>query len=100
MKLDQQSADSLSQSVSALKSEMEDLGTLADTFGNKLVSSFASAKGNAFSSGSVLPFADGGVVNSPTLFGMNGGLGLMGEARPDAVMHLARGPDGSLGVKG
>ena len=145
MKFDQHSADNLTQSVSALKTEMGDLSTLADTFGNKLVTSFASAvthgknlsdtmkamvlslsqtaltaalkplgesigslfsgllanaKGNAFSGGQVLPFADGGVVNSPTLFGMQGGMGLMGEAGPEAVLPLARGPDGSLGVRG
>ena len=47
-----------------------------------------------------MPFADGGVVNSPTLFAMQGGMGLMGEAGPEAVMPLARGPDGSLGVRG
>ncbi|HHL22093.1 MAG TPA: phage tail tape measure protein, partial [Aliiroseovarius sp.] len=31
---------------------------------------------------------------------MRGGLGLMGEAGPEAIMPLARGPDGRLGVRG
>ena len=48
----------------------------------------------------VTPFADGGIVNSPTLFPMRGAAGLMGEAGPEAIMPLARGSDGKLGVKG
>lgn len=42
-----------------------------------------------------------GVYNSPTLFKFaNGGqFGVMGEAGPEAVMPLRRGPDGSLGVQ-
>lgn len=47
----------------------------------------------------VQKFARGGVVNSPTMFGVRGGLGVMGEAGPEAVMPLTRGPDGSLGVR-
>jgi hypothetical protein len=57
------------------------------------------ANGNAFSGGNVIPFASGGVVGSPTYFGMGGGqTGLMGEAGPEAIMPLKRGPDGKLGV--
>ena len=56
------------------------------------------AAGNAFSGGQVIPFADGGIVNSPTLFAMRGGAGLMGEAGPEAIMPLRRGADGRLGV--
>jgi phage-related minor tail protein len=48
--------------------------------------------------GGVTPFAKGGVVASPTYFPLSGGLGLMGEAGAEAVMPLARGPDGRLGV--
>ncbi|WP_024878876.1 phage tail tape measure protein [Methylosinus sp. LW3] len=47
---------------------------------------------------SVAPFADGGVVASPTFFGANGAVGLMGERGAEAIMPLARGPDGRLGV--
>ena len=65
-------------------------------------SMFQQAKGGAWSGG-VQMFADGGaftngVVDKPTAFGMAGGLGLMGEAGPEAIMPLTRGPDGSLGV--
>ena len=31
---------------------------------------------------------------------MRGGTGLMGEAGPEAIMPLARGADGKLGVRG
>lgn len=57
------------------------------------------ANGNAFSGGNVIPFANGGVVGSPTTFPMAGGrTGLMGEAGPEAIMPLKRGSDGKLGV--
>lgn len=61
---------------------------------------FANANGNAFMGGyPVQAFAQGGVVGSPTLFGMAGGnLGLMGEAGPEAIMPLRRGRNGKLGV--
>lgn len=58
------------------------------------------ADGGAFSQGRVMPFANGGVVSGPTTFPMRGGTGLMGEAGPEAIMPLARGPDGKLGVRG
>jgi phage-related minor tail protein len=59
------------------------------------------ANGGAFSRGQeVQAFAYGGVVSSPTNFGMSGGrLGLMGEAGPEAILPLHRGPDGKLGVR-
>lgn len=58
------------------------------------------AKGAEFSQGRVVPFASGGVVSSPTFFQMRGGTGLMGEAGPEAILPLARGADGQLGVRG
>lgn len=58
------------------------------------------ADGGSFSQGRVMPFASGGVVHGPTMFPMRGGLGLMGEAGPEAIMPLARGADGKLGVRG
>ncbi|PYE88392.1 phage tail tape measure protein [Phyllobacterium leguminum] len=49
--------------------------------------------------GGVTPFAKGGVVSSPTYFGLGGGgLGLTGEAGAEAILPLARGADGRLGV--
>lgn len=60
----------------------------------------AFGKGGAFAGGRVTPFAKGGVVSSPVAFPMRGGTGLMGEAGPEAIMPLTRGPDGRLGVAG
>lgn len=61
----------------------------------------------ALSTGKLFPggvFANGGIVDSPTLFKFaNGGagrLGLMGEAGPEAILPLRRGADGKLGVTG
>ena len=66
---------------------------------NSLLGGAAFADGAAFSQGRVMPFAKGGVVSSPTGFAMRGGQGLMGEAGPEAIMPLARGADGRLGVQ-
>jgi len=56
-------------------------------------------QGGGFSQGRVMPFARGGVVSGPVSFPMRGGIGLMGEAGPEAIMPLARGADGRLGVR-
>jgi hypothetical protein len=56
------------------------------------------ANGNAFGANGIVPFAKGGIVNSPTLFPFANGTGLMGEAGPEAIMPLRRGADGKLGV--
>lgn len=56
-------------------------------------------KGGTFSQGRVMPFAKGGVVSGPVNFPMRGGMGLMGEAGPEAIMPLTRGVDGRLGVQ-
>ena len=46
----------------------------------------------------ITPFAQGGVVAQPTYFSSGGNLGLMGERGAEAILPLARGPDGRLGV--
>jgi TP901 family phage tail tape measure protein/lambda family phage tail tape measure protein len=56
------------------------------------------ADGNAFGANGIIPFAKGGIVNSPTVFPFAKGIGLMGEAGPEAILPLKRGADGSLGV--
>lgn len=59
------------------------------------------ADGGAFSAGRVMPFAKGGVISGARAFPMRGGTtGLMGEAGPEAILPLSRGPDGRLGVRG
>ncbi|MEX0752827.1 MAG: phage tail tape measure protein [Xanthobacteraceae bacterium] len=49
--------------------------------------------------GAIKPFAAGGVVGTPTYFPLSsGGVGLAGEAGPEAILPLSRGADGKLGV--
>jgi phage-related minor tail protein len=46
-----------------------------------------------------VPFASGGVIASPVTFPLaDGGTGLAGERGAEAILPLARGPDGKLGV--
>lgn len=45
-------------------------------------------------------FANGGIIDKPTVFPFAKGIGLMGEAGPEAIMPLRRGKDGRLGVAG
>tara|TARA_A100001035_G_scaffold194154_1_gene155261 strand:+ start:180 stop:2201 length:2022 start_codon:yes stop_codon:yes gene_type:complete len=58
-----------------------------------------SANGNVFAKNKIVPYAYGGIVNKPTLFPMANGMGLMGEAGPEAIMPLKRGRGGKLGVE-
>lgn len=111
------------QIFNALKSVMPSNTSGASIFatiGNALISTYAgkpttpaptvkpfpvtieSANGNVFSSGiggpSLIPFANGGVFNSPMTFGMAGGrTGLMAEEGPEAIIPLSR-RNGVLGV--
>jgi lambda family phage tail tape measure protein len=57
------------------------------------------AMGNVFSRGNVIPFARGGIIPRPTIFPMARGYGLAGEAGPEAIMPLRRGPAGRLGIE-
>ncbi|MCG6560857.1 phage tail tape measure protein, partial [Ruegeria sp. 1NDH52C] len=58
------------------------------------------AKGGVFAqSGRVAAFAQGGIVDRPTVFPFARGIGLMGEAGPEAILPLRRGPGGRLGVE-
>ncbi|MEO9575995.1 MAG: phage tail tape measure protein [Tateyamaria sp.] len=75
-------------------------GLLASGVGSLVQSVLPFADGAPFSQGRVMPFATGGIVSGATPFGMRGGMGVMGEAGPEAIMPLARGPDGKLGVRG
>jgi lambda family phage tail tape measure protein len=78
------------------------LQPLSNIFGglvDGLFKGFGLANGGVVASGAVKPFAQGGVVSAPTLFPLARGLGLMGEAGAEAVLPLARGSDGALGVR-
>jgi phage-related minor tail protein len=60
-----------------------------------------SSLGGAAAAGAVTRYASGGVIGTPSYFPMmNGGVGLAGEAGPEAIMPLTRGVDGRLGVAG
>ena len=94
----------------SLRAAMKPLRTsLQEVFKNAFASSStgaaadagetALARGGVVSRGQVMPFAKGGVVAAPTYFPLARGMGLMGEAGSEAVMPLARGPDGRLGVQ-
>lgn len=74
-------------------------GMIAQGIGGLFQNVMPFARGGAVAQGRVMPFADGGVVRGPTTFPMRGGTGLMGEAGPEAIMPLARGADGRLGVR-
>lgn len=56
------------------------------------------AKGGIYSSPSLSAYS-GGVYDTPQLFAFADGAGVFGEAGPEAIMPLSRGPDGKLGVK-
>jgi phage-related minor tail protein len=76
---------------------------LEQGFGNLLSGLFSGgfgfAKGAAFQQGLPMPFAKGGVINSPIAFPLaRGRTGIAGERGAEAIMPLARGPDGRLGV--
>lgn len=64
--------------------------------------SFPQAQGGAWSGG-VQMYAKGGsftnsVVSKPTAFAASNGLGVMGEAGPEAILPLTRTSSGALGV--
>lgn len=73
-------------------------GVVSQGINNIMSAGMPFADGGAFSQGHVTAFAKGGIVSRPTHFLMRGGLGLMGEAGPEAIMPLQRGADGRLGV--
>jgi phage-related minor tail protein len=76
----------------ALKAALKPLGTLV----SGVVENIFTATNPAL--GGVQAFAKGGVISTPSYFPMSGGLGLAGEAGPEAIMPLTRGSDGRLGV--
>ena len=90
-------AKSLNESLSNI---LRQVASLLIQFGTKsLFSTLPFANGGVFAQNGVVPFARGGVVSKPTLFPFANGVGLMGEAGPEAIMPLRRGPSGRLGVE-
>lgn len=85
--------------AAAILQAQQAVGSVASAVGG------ASAKGNIFSAAGMHAFAKGGAFTNrlfsvPTFFkfGAGGQFGVMGEAGPEAVMPLTRGPGGRLGV--
>ncbi len=59
----------------------------------------AFANGGVFQGGMPTPFASGGVIQSPIAFPLGGGqTGIAGERGAEAIVPLARGADGRLGI--
>jgi phage-related minor tail protein len=92
----------LSLSALALKAAFK---PLTDQIGSGLAGLFTGG-GLAFAKGGVVPgpmpvpFAQGGVISSPIAFPLGGNrLGVAGERGAEAILPLARGPDGRLGVR-
>ena len=86
--------------AAAINPIMKQAGSLlADGINTAVSGAMPFADGAPFAQGRVMPFAKGGIVSSPVTFGMRGGTGLMREAGPEAIMPLARGADGRLGVR-
>lgn len=80
-------------------------GQLGGLFGNlweRAVNSmpFTLAAGGVVDEGGIQRFAVGGVFDRATRFSYAGGrhIGELGEAGPEAILPLRRGPDGRLGV--
>jgi len=87
----------LSLSRQAFSSAVAPLQSLLN---NTVSGLFSSGPQSLPANASIIPFARGGIVDGPTLFPFNSQrLGLMGEAGREAVLPLARGPDGKLGVR-
>ena len=80
-------------------------GWISSAIGGLFGAGSAYAKGGAFGSrGEITAFATGGVlsggiVTRPTVFPFARGIGLMGEAGPEAILPFRRGPGGRLGVE-
>lgn len=70
--------------------------------GSNLTSFFSgltpNANGGVYSGAGISAYS-GSVVSRPTVFPFAKGVGLMGEAGPEAILPLRRGPNGKLGVE-
>ena len=76
------------------------LGSAAFGAGFQAPAFSLNANGNVFAQNGIVPYAKGGIVDRPMMFPFAKGIGLMGEAGPEAIMPLKRGADGKLGVAG
>ena len=90
-------------STMALRQGLKPLENLVSGLFSSVFSSIggtsAFANGGVINGGGIVPFAQGGVVATPTFFQAGNQTGLMGEAGAEAILPLARGADGRLGVR-
>ena len=104
-------SSSITNVITGATSALDALSKIANQIINQVVSKIigniigsiggnvASADGNVFSGGNVVPFADGGLISGRTTFGLaNGGQGLAGEAGNEAIFPLTRVAGGGLGI--
>lgn len=88
--------------ILARKTVTEPLADAFSGFGSGLGDWFKSiipnANGGVYNSPSLSAFS-GSVVSSPTMFAFANGAGLMGEAGAEGIFPLKRGKDGKLGVE-
>lgn len=99
----------LNQQIQKFFKMMDDFGKDGGSGGGGIFSSIIKGIGSIFGGGKahgaafnkgVEFFAQGGIVGSPTAFGMAGGrFGVMGEAGPEAIIPLKRSASGDLGVR-
>lgn len=80
--------------IAARQALMAGVQAIGQAFGPNIT---GFAKGGAFHSPSLSAYS-GGVYDQPRLFAFAKGAGVFGEAGPEAIMPLRRGPDGRLGV--
>jgi len=84
----------------ALKAAFKPLtDALGGALSGALTGGVAFAKGGVVGRGMPVPFAQGGVIASPIAFPLGDRTGIAGERGPEAILPLARGSDGSLGVR-
>ena len=78
-------------------------GFVSGTINKETEKANLNAHGNAYNETHIMPYAKGGtftnqIITAPTYFRHGGGLGLMGEAGPEAIIPLKRATNGDLGV--
>lgn len=104
-------ADAIIEDLIRIQVRQAAAGFLSSAFGFLGGSGSALGQGTMTGFSEVIPNAKGGVYDSPSLssfsnqvhdspqmFAFAKGAGIFAEAGPEAIMPLARGPDGSLGV--
>jgi phage-related minor tail protein len=72
---------------------------LSGMFQNMFGGGMSGTDGGGSMLSGIVPFAKGGVIATPSYFPLGNGLGVAGERGAEAILPLARGTDGRLGVR-